>query len=74
MCFLYNSDFLVNSGAFLSVNTSRRLHLCATPAVISCYAGILFILKIIGHGLCRVFIVIKEIENFHICNRACNCL
>ena len=52
MCFLYNSDFLVNSadsGAFLSVNTSRRLHMCATPAVISCYVGILFILKIIGH-------------------------
>ena len=46
--FFIKLRFLVNSGAFLSVNSTRRLHLCATPAVISCYAGI-FILKIIGH-------------------------
>ena len=48
--FFIHFRFLVNSGAFLNVNTSQRLHLCATPAVISCYAGI--ILKIMGHKLC----------------------
>ena len=45
--FFIHFRFLVNSGTFLNVNTSQRLHLCVTPAVISFYAGI--ILKIMGH-------------------------
>ena len=49
--------------AFLSVNTSRRLHLCATPAVISCYACRT---NIENYRKSRVFIAINEIENFHV--------
>ena len=35
--FFIHFRFLVNSGAFLNVNTSQRLHRCVTPAVISFY-------------------------------------
>ena len=49
--------FLVNSGALLSVNTSRRLHLCATSDV-----QLLCRNNIENYWTCRI----KEIENFHI--------